>query len=414
MNKKRLKISDINNLNKLKKDRLYKSIIESVDSSLKNILEDDEEIDEDDCDIEECDSVEEGELNELFGFGSSVKKPEVALSVDNSDEKNAEIFIQWCEYYINKAGSNVANGVAELMKVCEKVLVKSPMIVVKGILMVLSGTIKFAVFEAKEVAAIIVYAYAALVKLVKSGVNNADEALTKFKDTLKSKATVGYKSFKSNTDAVIKETSDKFTMWLGIASALAMVVAEKLEGAADAFGEFVKCIAEDVKKKVEAAALIVKTWLSSKSKAVKSYLLALGEDVKTNAVKAWNGLDKATRKAYNKVAETLEKWMGSLKDLVTELGKKIDTAKENVKSFVIDKKDKALVWNIQKAVKGLSDKYKEDEVVALVRKAYNESIKPNMNGNFVINEAYFYERGSKKRTLYENHRKAIKRNKILS
>lgn len=408
MNKKQLNVRKPQNNNA----KLYKSLIESIAPEIKKIIKEAEEVDEDE--VDECGAVEEGELNELFGFGSDVKKPEATLSVENTDEENAEIFLQYCEYYMDKAGSNIASGVANIMKVCQAVLVKAPVIVLKGILMVFSRAYKITKASAAKVAAIVVACYAVLVKLIKSGVKAADEVLTKVKDTLMSKAKGGYASFKKNTKAVVKEASDNFVMWAGIASAITMMVAEKLEGAADAFGDWVKSIIEDVKNKVEAAAMLVKTWLSTKSDAVKSYITETGKEIKTAAVEVWNKLDKEVRKAYTKVTETLEKWMGSLKDLVTEIGKKIDDAKEATKSYVIDKKDKALVYSIKKAVKGLSDKYKEDEVVALVRKAYNENLKPNANGEFFINECYFYDRDSKKRKLYENHKKVIKRQQIFS
>ena len=48
------------------------------------------------------------------------------------------------------------------------------------------------------------------------------------------------------------------------------------------------------------------------------------------------------------------------------------------KDFAIDKKDKALIWGIQKGVKGLSKNYTEDQVVALVRKCYNENLIPDI------------------------------------
>lgn len=406
MNKKQVNKST----KRLNKENLYKSIVESIDNTMKHhILAEDVE-----DDIEECDNVEEGELYELFGLGSDVKKPEVTLSVENTDEKNAEIFLQWCEYYMSKASSNIADGVSKIMNVCEKVLVKTPVIILKGILMVFSRSYKLGKLAANKIAYLTVLSYSCLVKLVKSGVKSADDVLTKLKNTLVSKAKAGYVSFKKNVDNTIKEASDNFTMWLGIASSLMMMVADNLEGAVDAFSDWVKSVINDVKEKSKAAALLVKSWITSKSESVKSYINKVSEDVKSNAVKVWKELDSSVRKAYNKIAESIEKWMSSLKDLVTEIGKKIDTAKEDAKAFVVDKKDKALVYGIQKAVKGLSNKYKEEEVVALVRKAYNESLKPDTKGNFYINECYFYERGSKPRKLFENHKKLVKRKRILS
>ena len=91
MNKKRLKIDDINRINNRNKQaKLHHSIMENLKPLIKKMIKESECDDlMDDVDIDECDTVEEGELNELFGFGSSVKKPEKALSVENSDDENA-------------------------------------------------------------------------------------------------------------------------------------------------------------------------------------------------------------------------------------------------------------------------------------------------------------------------------------
>ena len=44
-----------------------------------------------------------------------------------------------------------------------------------------------------------------------------------------------------------------------------------------------------------------------------------------------------------------------------------------------------------------NDKYTEDQVVALVRKCYNENLKPMFNGNYRINESYFYDARTRRR-----------------
>ena len=54
----------------------------------------------------------------------------------------------------------------------------------------------------------------------------------------------------------------------------------------------------------------------------------------------------------------------------------------------------------------------KDQVVALVRKCYNESVVPNTRtGNIVINEAYLHAKGTKARVLYE--RRLARSGKLL-
>jgi DNA topoisomerase VI subunit A len=121
-------------------------------------------------------------------------------------------------------------------------------------------------------------------------------------------------------------------------------------------------------------------------------------------------MDKKVRKTYDNIASKLEDWFNIIKELAAATAKKIEVAAKAAKDFTIDKKDKALIWGIQKGVKGLSDKYTEDQVVALVRKCYNESLIPDIRGNYRINEAYFHKAGTTSRRLYEN--KKIRRNRL--
>lgn len=389
----------------LNEKQLYNQIMREVRPVIRKYINESAEANKD---VEDADEVEEQVLNELFGFGgSSVAKPEKAFSVDNTDEENAEIIMQYCEYYLSKAGNNVAKAVKMFTEGAKEWITKAPVLVVKGILKVISGTIKLVVKTPVAIASLIVMCIAILAKLVKSGVDKADAALKQLYGSLKQNLTAGYKKFKDDTKSTIETAGDKFDMWLGIASAAMSAVANKIEGAEDAFEDWVKQVFEDAKKKVEAAVALAKTWFSCVSKAVKDYLTKAGKELRSTVVDTWNKMDSKIRKAYNKIASTIEKWMTDLTDLIDEIGQKIEKEKEATKSFVIDKKDKMLVYNIQKSVKNLSDKFSEDQVVALVRKCYNESMKLNPNGKYVINEAYFYDRKDRRRILMEKHNKII-------
>lgn len=388
---------------------MYTKLMRGIAPQIKRIINESEELG--DIEMDECDELEEGELNEFSLFGSDVKKPEGVLSLDNSDDENAELMIKYCEYYLSKAGSNTAKGLAMLMENCGKYIIKMPIIILKGIFKLISGAVKLAVATPAAIAGVIIMALSALVKLVAAGVEKSKEALTKAYRILVEKASSMYATIKKGGEDMVKAVSDKFQLWIGIASALCVACATKLTGAAESAAEWIKEVVSDAKEKVVAAVAIVKTWLSAKAEEVKSFVSKVAGDVRSAIVSAWNDMDKGVRKAYNEISKKLEEWMNNLSALIDEIGKKISAAADTAKGFVVDKKDKALVYGIQKAIKGLSDKYKEEEVVALVRKAYNESLVPDTNGNYRVNEAYFHVRGSKQRKLYESRRAAALKNK---
>ena len=106
---------------------------------------------------------------------------------------------------------------------------------------------------------------------------------------------------------------------------------------------------------------------------------------------------------------TVQVSVNDIKVLMSYAGEKIGDAARATKDFAIDSKDKALIWGIQKGVKGLSSKYTEDQVVARVRKCYNESLVP-VNGKFTVNEKYFFNASTRKRmALNESGRSLYRR-----
>lgn len=387
-------------VNRVNKKQLYNSIMESVIPEIKKALKESE-------DAEEEDNVDEAALNELFGFGSSVKKPEKALSLENTDDENADLFIAWCAYFMSQAGNNVKKGLEAFAKQFGTIVVKAPMMIVKGILKLMSGAIKGSVFGVATIAAVVLGAISMLVKLVASGAEKAKEALTQLYNTIKQGIETFYKNFVEGTQKFATDSKDKLTVWCGVLSGALMAVANKIEGAVEALGEFFKKVLNDAKEKKDAAVLLAKTWLQAKSEAVKSWINQTASDIRKTVIDAWNAIDKKVRSAYNNVASKLEDWMNDIKELISYAGEKIADAAKATKDFAIDSKDKALVWGIQKGVKGLSAKYTEDQVVALVRKCYNESVVP-ANGKFTINEKYFYNANTRKRmALNESRRRRM-------
>lgn len=406
------------NVNSIKSQKaLYNAIMESVTPQIAKLVSEVEEGDKvfDDvknAETNEDNDVDESALNELFGFGSSVKKPEKALSLENSDDENADLFIAWSAYYISKCGNDAKKGMDAFLKASGDVIKKAPMMIVKGILKLMSGAIKGSVYGVGTIAAVVLSGISMLVRFTVSGVEKAKETLAQLYKIISQGITTFYKNFTSGTEKFVQDSSDKLTVWLGVISGALMACANKISGAVESLGNFFKQVLADAKEKKDGAVLLVKTWLQAKSEAVKTWITETGGEIRKTVIEAWNSMDKKVRNAYDKIAKKLEDWMNDIKELVQEINTKVSDAVDKAKDVVIDKKDKALVWGIQKGVKGLSKNYTEDQVVALVRKCYNESVVPNkMTGNIVINEAYLHAKGTKARVLYE--RKMARRGKLL-
>ena len=383
----------------------YNAIMEELIPEIKKIIKEETD-DAKDIDDEDEDDLEEKVLNELFGFGSSsVTKPEKALSLENSDDENAELFIQWCAYFMAQAGNNVKKGLDNFIKEFGAVLVKMPKLIVKGVLMLMSMSIKGAVYGISTIASIILGTISLLVKLTISGIENAKEALKSLYQTLANGLNSFYKWFSGKATDLVSSAKEKVQNWLGITAGALMAVANKISGAAEYLGDLFKKILNDAKEKKDGAVFMVKTWLSSKSDDIKKWVSDTARDIKSVVVKNWNAMDKKARKTYDNIASKLEDWMKDIKELINYISEKIENITKTTKDFSIDKKDKDLIWGIQKGVKGLSKNYTEDQVVALVRKCYNENLVPDIKGNYYINETYFHKSGTKMRMLYENRRR---------
>lgn len=179
---------------------LYNAIMESVTPQIARLVKEAEEADKASDDVKdaeknESNDVDEAALNELFGFGSSVKKPEKALSLENSDDENADLFIAWCAYYMSKCSNDAKKGMDAFCKASGDVIKKAPMMIVKGILKLMSGAIKGSVFGVGTVAAVVLGSISMLVRLTVSGVEKAKEALAQLYKTISQGITTFYKNF---------------------------------------------------------------------------------------------------------------------------------------------------------------------------------------------------------------------------
>ena len=349
------------------------------------------------------DDLSEDELFELFGWGKkSVDKPAKAISLQNTDDENAQLVIDWCKFYMAEANNNVDAALTKLFESAGDALKKAPKLFVKALVILLTAPIKGGKYAITEVSNVTLSCIFGTIRLVNSGVEGSKEALQQLYKTLQNGLNQFYTALSKNVASFVQGSKDKLTTWMGALTAAMTALASKAMGIAEAMGDLFKQILAEAKKKSEAGILIAKTWLQSKNEAVLKWIRETAGDIRSDVVEAWNKMEKKVRSAYNDAVKQLEEWMKDLKDLAKAAGAKIQASVEKgvekSKDFVIDKKDKALVWSIQKAVKGLSDKYTEDQIVALVRKCYvNEGLKPMFNGNYRINEQYFYDSRTRRR-----------------
>ena len=174
---------------------LYNAIMESVTPQIARLVKEAEEADDEDTEKNESNDVDEAALNELFGFGSSVKKPEKTLSLENSDDENADLFIAWCAYYMSKCSNDVKKGMDAFCKASGDVIKKAPMMIVKGILKLMSGAIKGSVFGVSTVASVVLSSISMLVRLTVSGVEKAKDALAQLYKIISKGITTFYKNF---------------------------------------------------------------------------------------------------------------------------------------------------------------------------------------------------------------------------
>ena len=174
---------------------LYNAIMESVTPRIARLVKEAEEADDEDTEKNESNDVDEAALNELFGFGSSVKKPEKALSLENSDDENADLFIAWCAYYMSKCSNDVKKGMDAFCKASGDVIKKAPMMIVKGILKLMSGAIKGSAFGVSTVASVVLSSISMLVRLTVSGVEKAKDALAQLYKIISKGITTFYKNF---------------------------------------------------------------------------------------------------------------------------------------------------------------------------------------------------------------------------
>jgi hypothetical protein len=347
--------------------------------------------------------LNEQELDEGW-FGGSAKKPEQELTAEyiNSASKEelaktiGELLNWWCA----KAGDSVdkacttstqyivglIKGSGEKSADFSKKLLMS---FVDAVRMVVKGAGELVVDGVKGTGRIILLSVATLFKLAVSGVKMAEAAAKAIYKTVSEWLSSTYDSLKDKVQKGAEAVKDSLALFLKVSLAVCVLCANKIQGAAEAFGSFIKKVAGDVKEKVVLAVVATRTWFAVKAKEVAEWVKSVAGDIRSACVEAWNKLEKGTIKVWKAVSGKILDWCNSIRMTVAEIGKKISDTISATGEHIVAAKDKAVVAGIGKAVRMLSKKYSEDDVVNIVRAAYNEDLHFDAAGNTLINESYY-------------------------
>lgn len=339
---------------------------------------------------------EQADLNEFLGFGNSVEKPEQELTAETikSLEINelATCIAEHLNYWMATVGDNIDKAVASattaLFSHCQENKENTKKImqaIVVACRNAVSNTYEFLKSTAKGIGRVIMLGAAICVKFTANGIALAKQAITYIYKAVSEKLNDGYKFLKEAAEY----TGEKIQLFCKLSAAACYLVAQKFIGAAEAFGDWIKEVLSDVKEKVQAACMVVRSWFSLKATAIAEWVKETAGSVRETCVTVWNALDKKVRQSWNKVAEKFMGWINSFKCTLSKLGDKISDTLTKTGDAIISGKDKVVLSSIGKAVKMLSKNYTEDDVIAIVRKAYNEGLSFNADGSCIINESYY-------------------------
>lgn len=347
--------------------------------------------------------LREQQINEGW-FGESAKKPEQELTaefINNASKEDlakaiAEHLNFWCAKAtdsIDKACSSSTQHILGLIKkageksadLAKKVL----MGIVDAVRVAIKGAGELVVDGVKGVGRIILLGVATCFKLAVNGVKLAEAAGKAVYKSVSEWLSSTYDSLKDKVQKGAEAVKDGLALFLKVSLAVCVLCANKIQGAAESFGAFIKKVAADVKDKVVLAVVATRTWFAVKAKEVAEWIKSVAGDIRSACVEAWNGLEKGTIKVWKAVSGKILDWCNSIRMTVAEIGKKISDTISAAGDHIVAAKDKAVVAGIGKAVHMLSKKYSEDDIVNIVRAAYNEDLHFDADGNTLINESYY-------------------------
>ena len=379
------------------KQALYESIMRQVAPEIRKALKESEE-------------VNEG----LFGFGDP-SKPSEELTAEyirnHSQEEIAELFHQYSIYIMAKANQNVDKAIAAFAEKTKAAWAglsdsaddkkKALDAILTSVKASITGKYESAKKFAKAIPGHIVFGIAWLIKLSVNGWDKAEAALKSLYGSVASYLKEAYASIVEKIGEKKEQIAEKYaqfkdtiSLYMKVAAAAVIALANGLKGAAEAFEAWVKKIAADAKAKVLFAVSIVRSWFAAKQEAIKNWVSKTYAGAKAAAIEAWNALEGKVVKAWNGAVEKATDFINDCKATMEAIAQKISDFAAAAKDTAISLKDAGAAKIISKTVKALNkDNYPLDKVIDLVTKAYNESIYVDHN-RLMLNEAKFNMRAA--------------------
>ena len=218
--------------------------------------------------------LNEGEMNELFGWGNGVSKPEQALTAEYvsnaSQEELAETIASWLNYWADSAKDGLdkalSSAITPCLQVCQagedkakKFLDSLRGSVAKGLQNGLESTKN----GAKALPRLIIMGVALCVKLAANGVEKAKQyAQSLYQGVIKFTKNL----YTTCSEAIEKgwDTVKEKAELLGkLACAIFTLVAHKVTGAKEMCAAWIKEIIDAAKQETIMAVLIVRSWFAT-------------------------------------------------------------------------------------------------------------------------------------------------------
>lgn len=343
--------------------------------------------------------LNEAEINELFGLGGP-KKPKQELTAEYIREADgaelADLMAEYCNYWLASAGESldkaIMPAVKALMGTCQEGKEQSTKVmkaIVTAVRNAVAGAYDKTIDAVKATPRIILMGIAICVKLGASGIDIAVQGGKAIYTSVVNWCKDTYAKCKDAVEKGWDTAKDKMILFGKVALAVALLCAHKVAGAAQACGGFIKELVADAADGVKAAVLIVRAWFAAKAEAFVAWTKETVGAAKNKVVEAWNAMDKAITKGWNNAVSKVLDWCNSIKLTVSKLVDKVGNTMNAAGDAIVGAKDRAVVAGIGKAVRMLSSKYSEDDIVAIVRKALKEGVQFEKNGTFIINEKYY-------------------------
>ena len=369
-------------------------------------------------------TLNEATLDEgLFGIGDP-SKPSAELTADyirdHSQEEIADLFHQYSIYFMAKQGQNVDNAVTAFMEKTKSVWAsmsesadeqkKTMGAIIASVKASITGKYESTKKFAKAIPGHIVFGIATLIKLGVNGWDSAEAALKNMYSSLASFLQESYKALtakvgdaKDGLDKKYNELKETIALYMKVAGAVLVAVANQLKGAKEAFGAWLSKIAEDAKAGVLFAVSIVREWFAVKAEAVAKFVATTYGSAKAKCIEVWNSFSGTVVKAWKNACAKVTEFVDSVKATMEKIGEKIADFAEATKQGAISLKDAGAAKIISKTVKALNkDNYPLDKVIDLVTKAYNESVYVE-NGEAMLNEGMFNKKVKGYVKLYESY-----------